>query len=238
MIVDVVGIPQVSLLDARLLCETAGVKLGYLRQKAPTFQSFRPRIQSYFGPLRVVYIDDLAIFNQYAESLLNKKQHHIILINVAYSILIEVGLRIHGEGRKPLLTSDLVSMFEARPLTKIPERLSSQQNLAEEIMKGINKESLLGKLQTSFYRIKQVDDRQRMAALVYAYLSGSIKRRPMLNIPYLDKLLQTELCDRFVKAISDAKQTGPDAAAERHGIDRFEIAYILKRSGYEFDNNT
>lgn len=237
MIIDVVGVPQVSLLDARLLCDCVGVRIGYLRHKAPVFQTFRPRIQSYFGPLRVLYIDDLLVFNQYADSIYQKKQHHVILLNAAFSTLKEVGVNVHGNGTEPFLHTDLIALFGSAPINAQQILLSLQHNLAEQIMQSINKESLLGKLQTSFYRIKQVDERQRMQSLVFAYLSGSIKRRPFLDIPYIDKLLNSDLCGRFVTAIAFAKKAGPDKSAEEFGIDRFEIAYVLKRSGYSLDGD-
>lgn len=238
MIIDVVGVPQVSLLDARLLCNVVGVRLGYLRHKSPSFQSFKPDVQSYFGPLRVVYIDDLVVFNKYADSLFQKKQHHVILLNSSYSTLKEVGVSIHGDGTEPFLHRDLVALFGSTPTHSQNKMLTLKENLAEQIMQSINKESLLGKLQTSFYRIRQVDERQKVQSLVYAYLNGSIRRKPNVEeFPFIVKIMKSDLCARFVSAVSMAKKIGADRASDAFGIDRFEIAYVLKRGGFDVDGD-
>ena len=147
-------------------------------------------------------------------------------------------MSIHGSGTEPFLRNDLLKFFSRSSSDNKEQLLVLQDNLAEKIMQSINKESLLGKLQTAFYRIRQVDERQRTQSLVYSYLSGGVKRRPSIQeFPFIDNILRSDLCTRFVSAISMAKKVGADKASDLVGIDRFEIAYVLKRSGYEIDGN-
>ena len=236
MIVNILGVPQLSLLEARLLCDIVGVRIGVLKSKAPNFVSYKPRYQVYFGPLRIIYIHEVEVFNQYIASLYEKPQHHAILLNLSKSTLTELGVPIHGYGQEPLTTQDFIDLLSS-PAIRTPleeQRLTKKQDLAQQVMQSINKESMLGKLQTSFYRIKQVDERQKIQSLVYAFLSGAIKKLPDLsNQPYLENQLSSDLCKRFRGAIKEAKTIGVDFAAAKHGIDRFEIAYCLKRGGHD-----
>lgn len=234
MIVDLLAVPQVSLLEARFLCESLGIRIGHLTSKPPFFHTYRPKIQSYFGPLRVVYVSGVDVFNQYADSLNRKTVHHLILLNAAPSVFKEVGIPMYGDGVNPLTKQTLLATLEKVPTDEF-DSIEKKCDLAQDVMKRINKESMLGKLQTNFYRIKQVEDRHNIQSSVYAYLVGSIKRRPITDFPALDFLLKSDLCKKFIEAVSYAKKSGPDKASERFGIDRFEIAFVLKRGGYDVD---
>ena len=235
MIVDILGVPQLSLLEARVLCEYLGLKIGHLTRKLPYFVAYRPSRPSYFGPLRLVYINDIDIFNQYVDTLYRKPQQHVVLVNVAKSTLEELGVKIHSEGEKPFTFEDLRSCLYQAPVSTPALFLARKTDIAKQVMQGINKESLLGKLQTTFYRIKQVEDRQAIKNVVYAYLGGSIKKMPATDVPILDKILATDLCKKFILAVAFAKKEGPDSSAEKFGIDRFELAFVLKVTGHSFD---
>lgn len=235
MIHSITGVPQLSLLEAKLLCHSIGVDLGYLSLKPPYFTPYRSERQIYFGPLRVMYIQGIEVFNQFADSMHEKVSQHLVLLNAAKSLLEEVEIGIHKDGIKPFLAEDLLAKMQSKPTFDGVTFLSKKKDIASGIMKSINKESMLGKLQTTFYRIKQVDERHRIQGQVYAYLVGSIKRAPVTDFPALDLLLNSSLCSKFVQAVSFAKREGSDKASEVFDIDRFELAFVLKRGGHDPD---
>lgn len=233
MILDVIGVPQLSLLDARILCSEAGIRLGYLTKGLTNFQVFKPKKPVYFGPMRVVYIEDVDIYVRYIDQLYQKKVHHLVLINAAYSTLVEMGIQIYEYGIKPFTGQVLLDSFQLQPVSEGKFLAERKLNLAQSIAETINKESLLGKLQSSFYRIKSVDERDRVQKQVYAYLTGKVKRKPYSGLVFIDNILDTDLCQKVILAVEFAKKAGPDAAAEKFGIDRFEIAYVLRKDGFE-----
>ncbi len=231
MIVDIIGAPQLSLLEARLLCSESGVRIGYLSKGPIRFQTFKPELQIYFGPVRVIYLNELDLLPKYVEGLHFKPIHHLLLVNASHSLLIEHGIKIHREGMVPFSADDLIASFGKTPMKWEEISVVKQHDFAQHIMADINRESILGKLQTCFYRIKQIDDRQKVQSLVYAYISGALRTLPQ-TVPYIDKILETPLCTKFIQAVQYAKTSNPDVAAQKFGIDRFELAFVLVRSGY------
>lgn len=234
MIVSMRGYPVSSLLDVRIVCETMGVPLGNVRKVTPKFQRFLPSRRLYFGPLRVIYTSDFAFLADYVEHLeTSKKYRYFIVVSGAPSALQEQGIEI---SKFPFSNRTLLHALLSNKTSTFDRLLAEPRNLAKEIFDKVNRDSLLSKLQSSIYRVTDKVERDRAQTICYAYLASLVKRRPDSGFEFLNNILDSDLATLFCKATKEVK-TGQniDVVAEKFGLDRFEIAYILKRTGYDFE---
>jgi hypothetical protein len=156
------------------------------------------------------------------------------LIQGSESYLKEQGLSF---GQEPFTDLDILdAILNIDSCLRFQDALGPRKDLAKEIFDSVNRGSLLSKLQSSIYRVQDKMDRSKAQMFCYAYLSGSVKKVPSTGYTYLDNILKSPLATVFCKATREVKSGSDlDTVAKKYDVDRFEIAYILKRTGYEFD---
>ena len=163
---------------------------------------------------------------------IQKRQHRYLALSASSpSELHEYDLPLYKNGDSVLTGRELKRLLalaadghgmEEEPYTRI-------RNLSEATLQEVNRDSLLKKLQTSFYRIKDPEERARVQDAVYQHLIG---RRLRYEVPsFILNIMTSDLTARFRQAIKSAIQSGDvDLAAEEYSIDRFEIAFVLAKT--------
>lgn len=105
-----------------------------------------------------------------------------------------------------------------------------------KILEWNRRHSVLGDLQTAFYRIKNPDDREKVRQRVYQYLSNETDKLTGVSDKKIVDHLNTDLVSSFRECVESAKTVGIDNAADATGFDRFEVAFILSKVGYDVNS--
>jgi hypothetical protein len=163
-------------------------------------------------------------------TLSRSKFHFLGLLTASLSELYEFSIEPYRNGDSTFTGEDLRTIINSAlmmtaPLAYAPKRV---RNLSEMTLKGVNRDSVLQKVQSCLYRIRDYHTRSELQKQVYRFLAGD-SGRPETGIAFMNAALQGELLDRFRKAVKRSAVTSIDEAAEEFKIDRFEIAFVLAK---------
>jgi hypothetical protein len=235
MIITILGVPQLTLLELRIICEEIGIRMAHFSDSyAPKkMKIFSPTYERYLGPMKVVLIESVSLLNKYAPILSRKPEHHTILVNEGLSILKQYeDIPIHKDGYEPYTKYDMIRNFYLSP--KREEVFFKEKiDFEKSIISFYSRESMLHTLQPAFYRIRDMEERNRAQNFVYSYLGGMVKKVHLTGIRKIDNLISSPEAVVFRQAVELAKKTGVDKAANEFKLDRFEIAFVMKRCGLD-----
>ena len=234
MTIKVIGTPQLSLLELISFCEELGVPLEFLvkTSSVSSVRTYWPTTLAYYSSVHLVYVDSLEGLRNLHATFSAAKWEALFLVQVSTTELQDKGINISSEGLQPLSRADLRIML--RQFYKTPQtnlNFLSKDESSAALLRDKSRESLLSKLQTSFYRIKDKEERSRVQALSYRFLVLKVKN-PMTGSDYIDGILLSPVAVRFRKALIEVKSIADmDVVAESYAIDRFEVAYVLQKNG-------
>lgn len=230
MSVKVVGVPQLPLLEAVVIAQELGIPIEYLLlgQGPQSVRVVEPEVVKYFGPIKLCYLNSIDALALLHEKL--KKVDTLVLLQASTSSLVENNLDIYEEGLKPFSLADLKKLLLGYQSLVEFEPTKRSRMLAHDILVEKNKGSLLQKLQNSFYRIRDPDERRIAQQKIYSYLAGNKGSKPDSGFEFLDNIVRTDFAIRFRKAVQVARRLDdPDEASRQFSIDRFEIAFVLSK---------
>lgn len=241
MIQNVIGVPQLTLLDAVVFANSLGLTLGSFRPLPPFFVKHRP-LDSVKKPgksRKLIYISSVAQYNTYASEIHAKKQVFLVFLSAPSSALMEHGLQVYHSGTQEFTADDFAKVLHLEPTTAEVKTVlgpEKERDLSIEILTKNNRDSLLQKLQSNIYRIRDAVEREIIQKKVYAYLGGEVKTLPRISYPFVANLITSDLAVRLRNAVKEARSShNIDKAAENANLDRFEVAYILSKVGIKFD---
>lgn len=226
MITKIVATPNMSLLDML----HSGYIYGF------SFLSLRPGEKNVFkvvkAPTRLclthvkpVFVPNLAALSWGFEKLSCGKYHYVVLVGGSPIEHLEYGLDTYlGDS---ITQSMLIEWDTEEAIKSFPSRT---RNLADEIMNS-GEASVLQQVYPLLYRERDKDKRKELSSKVYAYLVGDRKLPPETRIGKLDELLAKPETVKFRAMVIKARETSIDQVAEKYGIDKFDITYLLKTAG-------
>ena len=234
MLVGYVGVPQLSLLDLRLASEELGASVAKLdtTTMAVRLHHLHPKRRGFLSPVVPVLIESSGMLRR-SFGVLSKSKFKVLgLVSVSHSELREFSIEPYRNVDSTFSGLDLQALIYSSTaaktiLNRAPIR---SKDLSEEVLRSVNKDSILQKVQSCLYRVRDHQARSNLQSVVYRFLSGD-GSKPKTGLAFMDAALQGELLDRFRAAVKKSATVGIDAAAEEFRIDRFEIAFVLaKRS--------
>lgn len=108
----------------------------------------------------------------------------------------------------------------------------------EDFVHGATKPSFLNHIQAEIYKLTPYDLRKTVQAMVIAYLAGvspfgplKLKLASSYKLDGLKALMANPQCQVLRNAVADYRKTGDEeAVAKMHGVETFEIMYLVKSS--------
>lgn len=232
MLLGYLGVPQLSLLELRLASESLGASVAQLdtTTRALKVRYLRPEKKSFLSPIVPIYIESADLMQRSFRTLSKSKFKFLGLVSVSISELYELSIEPYRNGDSTFTAYDLKCILDSAlavttHTVSVPRRV---RDLSELTLRSVNKDSVLQKVQSCLYRIRDRRVRDNVQKQVYSFLAG-VSGRPKTGILYMDAALQGELLDRFRKAVKRSDKTSIDEAAEEFRIDRFEIAFVLAK---------
>lgn len=218
-----------TLIEAIVLSNTLGVWLGSLHDAPPNFVKHRPEKVTQPAPAnRLLYASSLAQCRAYFNGLVEDRRPYVVLLNASTTELLEYGIPLHKSGSSKFGLEDL-RKFLATEKRWNRQHLEKVRDLPLEVLKANNRDSILQRIQTNVYRIKDADERTILQRNIYAFLSGKTKTPPS-KYKFIENILRSEVATRLRRAVQRAKQSDDvDAAAAEENLDRFEVAYVLSK---------
>lgn len=232
MLVGYLGAPQLSLLDLRIAGNLLGVSFARLDTTSRVIKvvHVHPDQRAFLSPIVPVLIDSSDLLHR-AFPILNRSKFKFVgLVTISLSELYEFSIEPYRNGDSTFTAEDLKALLlSALENTRVESAPPSRtRDLSELTLKGVNRDSVLQKVQSCLYRIRDKVRRSELQLQVYRFLAGE-RGLPDTGLPFLEAALKGELLDRFRKAVKKSKTIGIDAAAEEFLIDRFEIAFVLAK---------
>ena len=225
--------PQLSLLDLRLAGEELGAEvasLGWVGKKVELVKYAPESGKRVFGPVMPTMAASVLILTKAYPILVKRHSKFLIFCHASLSELYEYDIPVYLDGDSSFSHLDLrVAMEEVVSRKPHTSDFKKLRDMSKATLKEVSRDSLLQKLQSAFYRIRDHEERQRVQRIVYAYLGG---KRLDKDLPsFILENLKLELTSRFREAVKDSVMTGNvDEASQKFRIDRFEIAFVLAKS--------
>ena len=232
MLVGYIGVPQLSLLDLRLASEGLGASVAKLdtTTRHVRLHHLHPERRGFLSPIIPVFIESSDLMRR-GFRVLNKSKFKLLgMVSMSISELYEFSIEPYRNGNSTFTMTDLRAIIDSglSVTSTVKEAPTKSSDLSEGIMRGVNKDSVLQKVQSCLYRVRDHQVRATLQAKVYRFLAGDTGL-PKTDLPFMNAALQGELLDRFRKAVKKSASIGIDAAAEEFFIDRFEIAFVLAK---------
>lgn len=226
MLLGLVGVPSLNLLSLRLVADRAGIEFSYLDPKKLGVHvvKVRPRFKTVFSQVTPLLLQGADQALRSFKSLQLSAPKYVGLVSASTTELTELGLLPVERELTALDLIEVTSSVGWRPLG----RLSKLHDTPAITMRGINRESVLQGVQSRIYRIRDPVERACAQTRVYSFLSGA-GTRPDCGHSFLDDALEGPLVKKFRKAVREARKSGIDVSADKYGIDRFEIAFVLSK---------
>lgn len=183
-----------------------------------------------FTPVVPLLVDKPTRLTRAHPWLAGHKERYVALLTASLTELQEYGIEPYRNGDSSFDAADLQCILQYfaeknRPV-KPPVRT---KDFSKAILDEVNKDSILQRVQSCLYRIKDKRIRTEVQVEVYRYLLGRGKL-PDTGFPFIQTALTGELVGRFRRAVKESKKLGIEGAAEKYSIDRFEIAFVLTKA--------
>jgi hypothetical protein len=227
MIVQLRSLPNQALLDVSLLCDQIGVDYAVFPAKGRGYPK-DPIRKKVFGPHRVVVVGSIEKYQRIFSMLTKVKHVCLVYLCIAGSSAEEFGIDLTEELTEKLLFEDLL-LTESLGLFP-PERVES---LYENVITKFSVDSILAKMHSLFYRIRDGEERRTNQKAVYKYLTGDRKHPPVTPIRSLNDLLVSDMAKNFILALRGATSEDLDERAEKFKVDRFDLGFVLRSSQME-----
>lgn len=228
MIHSVVLTPSLTKADFLALCAEAN--LTYAIGSKGTLKVVKQENGKEFIPSLL----SLQEFNRFRFSLEKSKYKILVLLR---EMRIGLDLERYDIQTWHSFRDLMVTKSEEEPIQLPPGLLPREHGAYTEVANRSMGNSILNQTQTLLYRIPKIH-RTEIQKDVYGYLAGVTRHinRAGEYSPLLI-LLASEHMQKLRKASIEARKIGIREAADKYGVDRFDINYLLSTHNYSVGAN-
>lgn len=247
MIVKLIGVPSLTTMNFQLLADQlrfsyvhvslVNNKIVLSKRKSPTFVC----------PIHVLFCSSADAYTRVSKRIAAAKTPYLVLVSdnplffVEYGVYLlntfEITPRVYTTVR--ITPGDLLScvnaahrLYEQGEYFDASFTLRPTHETAYGILTAIIEASALHLVQPLFYAIKDHDVRRAVQNSVFLYIAGyNNKIGKAGEYHRIVEELASDPIQRLRAACRYAREHGIPEAITRYSVDRFEVNYVLSRSG-------